>query len=144
MINRAAVLSLTRDRGIQPGMNRLLAGLVRLVRTAYRLRTDLALENIALRQQLSVLKADKPRPKLTSFDQAFWILLRRAWPRWSEALIIVKPETVVRWHRAGFRLYWRRKSCNGKPGRPRVDSEFHQLIRRMASENPNWGAPRIH
>ena len=97
-----------------------------------------------LREQLSVLKIVRPRPKLTPFDRAFWLMLRQVWPHWSETLIIVKPETVVRWHRAGFKTYWRWKSRRRKPGRPRVDREVRTLIRRMASENPTWGAPRVH
>jgi transposase InsO family protein len=122
----------------------MLAGTIRLIRAAIRSRSDLVIENIALRQQLAVFKAEKPRPRLTSLDRAFWVLLRRVWRNWSEALIIVKPETVVGWHRDGFRLYWRWKSRNGKPGRPRIDSEVRQLIRRMSSANPTWGSPRIH
>jgi hypothetical protein len=74
----------------------------------------------------------------------FWILLRRLWPAWSNVLIIVKPETVVAWHRAGFRLFWRLRSRRKKVGRPTVDGEVRALIRRRVEENPTWGAPRIH
>jgi putative transposase len=125
-------------------MKRLPSTILAGLRAVFRSRADLVVQNLALRQQLAVLKATRPRPKLTPLDRAFWVLLRRAWPRWSDALIVVKPETVTRWHRAGFRLYWRWKSRNGKPGRPRIDPEVRQLIRRMASENPTWGTPRIH
>jgi len=73
----------------------------------FRSRHDLALEIIALRQQVVVLKRKNPRPRLSQWDRLFWVGLRRFWSRWAEALIVVKPETVVSWHRAGFRLYWR-------------------------------------
>jgi putative transposase len=108
-----------------------------------RSRHDLALEIVALRQQLGVLKRKNPRPQLSQWDRLFWLVLRRFWSRWAEALIIVKPETVLSWHRAGFRLYWRLLSRR-RPGRPRITSGLCALIRRMASENPLWGAPRIH
>lgn len=125
-------------------MKRLLSAIISASRAAFRSRSDLVIENLALRQQLAVLKAKKPRPRLTPLDRAFWVLVRRTWARWSEALIIVKPETVVGWHAAGFRLYWRWKSRKRRPGRPRVDAEVRKLIRRMATENLGWGAPHIH
>ncbi len=107
-------------------------------------RSELVLENLALRQQLSVLKSENPRPKISRFDRIFWVWLRRLWPRWKNALIIVQPETVVVWHRKGFKLYWNAISKKGKRrGRPRKDMEIRDLIRRMASEN-TWRAPRIH
>jgi putative transposase len=92
---------------------------------------------------VAVLKRKRPRPRLNRLDRLFWTTLRQLWPRWSNALVIVKPETVVRWHRAGFRLYWRWRSrrCGG---RPRVSEEIRILIRRMAGENADWGAPKIH
>jgi putative transposase len=79
---------------------------------------------------------------LTSLDRGFWVLLRQLWPRWREALVVVQPETVVRWHRNGFRLYWRFRSRR-QLGRPRIPKEVRELIRRMALENP-WGARKIH
>src|SRR5262249_10603216 len=109
----------------------------------FRSRHDLGLELVALRQQLGVLKRKNARPRLGQWDRLFWVALRRFWSRWAEALIVVKPKTVVSWHRAGFRLYWRFLSCRG-PGQPRITSELRQLIQRMANENPLWGAPRIH
>jgi transposase InsO family protein len=96
-----------------------------------------------LRQQLAILKRKTKRPKLTKADRAFWVGLSRLWPDWRSALIVVKPETVIGWHRKGFRLYWTWKSRN-RSGRPRIDAEIRTLIRRMARENPTWGAPRIH
>ena len=77
-------------------------------------------------------------------DRLFWVVLSRLWSGWRDILVIVKPETVIGWHRKGFRRFWTRKSRRGKPGRPPVSSEFRGLIRRMSRENPLWGAPRIH
>src|SRR6266852_5306679 len=94
----------------------LLAALA-AVRVLVRSRSDTALEVLALRQQVAVLKRQRPRPTLTRLDRFFWTSLRHLWPRWSDVLLIVKPETVVRWHRAGFRLYWRRRMrTGGRPG----------------------------
>ena len=109
----------------------------------FRSRHDLGFELVALRQQVGVLKRKNPRPRLGRWDRLFWITLRRLWPRWTDVLVVVKPETVVGWHRAGFRLYWRFLSRRA-PGGPGVPSEISQLIQRMARENPIWGAPRIH
>jgi putative transposase len=104
-------------------------------------RLCLAAENLALRQQLATLLRSTPRPHLRWFDRAFWVTLSRLWSKWRSALVIVRPETVVRWHRQGFRYYWRWKS--GKPGRPKIDPAIRRLIRRLALENPLWGVPRI-
>ncbi len=117
---------------------------LRALRLVFRSRSELVLENIALKQQVDALKQKRPRPQLDDADRAFWVATRTAWNGWAERLVIVKPETVVKWHRERFRRYWaeisRHKPC---PGRPRVDREIRELIRRMALEN-NWGAPRIH
>ena len=107
-------------------------------------RHRLALEVVALRQQLAVWKRKQPRPKLQRLDRLFWITLCRLWMDWRKALLIVKPETVVSWHRAGFRLFWRWRSRSRSCGRPRVEEEIWLLIRSMRKENPSWGAPRIH
>ena len=123
---------------------RAMALLVQTVRVLFRSRADLALENLALRQQVAVLKQKRSRPPLTPLDRAFWVALREDWSRWAQALIIVQPETVVRWHRRGFQLHWRHKSQPRGPGRPRTDREIRELIRQMASENVGWGAPKIH
>ncbi len=118
---------------------------LRFLRLITQSREELILENLALRQQLVVLKQKHPRPQLSWRDRIFWVCLRLLWSKWSEALMIVKPETVVSWHRQGFRLYWRWKSSSGrKRGRPLTTSEIRELIGRMARENPTWGAPRIH
>jgi len=114
------------------------------VRALFVSRHKLALEAAALRQQLAVFKRKQSRPKLRRLDRLFWIALRSVWPCWTEALIMVKPETVVSWHRAGFRLFWRWRSRSRHPGRPKISGEIRQLIRRMKVDNPGWGAPRIH
>jgi putative transposase len=119
-----------------------LALLVAL-RVFFRTRRDSALEILALRQQVAVLKGKRSRPSLNSIDRLFWTTLRRIWPRWADVLIIVKPETVVGWHRAGFRLYWRWR-FRPRGGRPKITEEVRGLIRRLAKENPDWGAPKIH
>ena len=90
-----------------------------------------------------MLKRQRPRPPLDSGDRLFWTTLRRFWSRWTDVLLIVKPETVVGWHRAGFRLYWRWR-CRPRGGRPRITQELRDLIGRLAQENADWGAPKIH
>jgi transposase InsO family protein len=112
---------------------------------AFRAREELVLENLALRQQLLALHAKRPRPRLSSLDKLFWITLRRAWSGWKRSLVLVTPETVVRWHRAGFRLYWSWLSRTRRTaGRKSLSREVRDLIFRMVAENPTWGAPRIH
>ena len=106
--------------------------------------SDLALENLALRQQLAVMKRSIKRPQLRSRDRLFWVLLSRFWSNWQQTLIIVKPDTVVHWHKKGFKLFWRFKSRRKRPGRPPVSPEIRDLILKMAKANPLWGAPRIH
>jgi putative transposase len=109
-----------------------------------RRRASLQIEVLALRHQLNVLRRSAKRPKLSASDRFFWAFLAATWRSWRSALIIVKPETVIGWHRKGFCLYWKWKSRHGRRGRPRVAVETRQLIRRMSRENPLWGAPRIH
>ena len=106
-------------------------------------RAAAAVENLALRQQVAVFKQSVKRPKLRPRDRVFWVVLSRLWPNWRSALAIVQPETVIKWHRKGFRLYWKWKSRRGKPGRPAHRTKIRDLIRRMSRENPTWGAPRI-
>ena len=110
----------------------------------FRSRASMGLEILALRHQLSVLqrRASK-RPALRTSDRLFWVLLSRVWSQWPSALLIVKPETVIAWHRKGFRLYWTWKS-KARPGRPNVSREVRELIRKMSTSNSLWGAPRIH
>ena len=112
---------------------------------SFHAHRDLLLENLALRQQLVALKGRRPLFRLTVADKWFWVMLRRLWPGWRRALILVRPETVVRWHRAGFRRYWKWRSRHqSAAGRRGVGKELCQLIFRMVAENPTWGAPRIH
>lgn len=112
---------------------------------AFRDRADLVAENLALRQQLAALDHRRKRPRLRPIDRAFWAFLYRCWPRWRELLVIVKPATVIAWHRKGFKLLWRWKSRRRRrPGRPRIDPEIRRLVVEMASTNVGWGAPRIH
>jgi putative transposase len=124
-------------------MMRWLAIALGTLRSAVRTHRELALENLALRQQLTVWKAREPRPRLTEMDRLFWVFLARVWTKWRHSLHVVRPETVVRWHRQGFRRYWAWKSRR-RSGRPMVSTELRDLIRRMSAANPLWGAPRIH
>jgi putative transposase len=110
----------------------------------FRRRGSLVLENLVLRQQVSVLKRKKRRPRLTGMDRWFWVAVSRMRSGWKASLPVVKPETVVEWHRRGFRLYWRCKSKAKQIGRTPISKDLQQLVFRMASENPTWGAPRIH
>jgi putative transposase len=124
-------------------MVRWLGILVRALRSTLRTQRELALENLALRQQVAVLKARQPRPQLTATDRLFWVVLSTLWRNWRSSLLVVRPETVVRWHRRGFRHYWAWKSRRRR-GRPIISSDLRELIRRMSHANPLWGAPRIH
>ena len=122
----------------------LIALLLQALQTACRSKGELVLENLALRQQVTALKQKHPQPHLHDNDRVFWLALRRGWARWADLLVIVKPETVVDWHRRRFRRHWTKISRRGRrPGRRPIDAETRDLIRRMAAEN-NWGAPRIH
>jgi len=124
-------------------MLNLLCILLVTARSSLRSRRELALENLALRQQLAVIGRRAKRPKLSTIDRAFWVALARLWSDWRTALTIVKPATVIGWHRKGFALYWTRKSRK-RAGRPRVDAQIRALIRQMAADNVGRGAPRIH
>lgn len=126
-------------------MARLLRLLQALISNSFRSRRDLLLENLALRQQLVVLAAKRPRPRMTASDRMFWVLLKQFWSCWKRPLILVQPETVVRWHKAGFRWYWAWRSRRRRPvGRRPTSKELCALIFKMVAENPSWGAPRIH
>jgi hypothetical protein len=125
----------------------MLALLIRLLitlRSWFTRRTRLEAENLILRQQLAVLRRrSAARVRLWNIDRLLLVWLYRLYPSLLDAIIIVQPETVIRWHRRGFRAYWHWKSRH-VGGRPRIDSEIRALIRRMSRENPLWGAPRIH
>jgi putative transposase len=122
---------------------RFILALLAAILVFFRSRHDTALEILALRQQVAVLKRKRPRPPLNPWDRLFWATLRQVWSRWADVLLIVKPETVVGWHRAGFRLFWRWRS-QARGGRPKTSAEIRALIRQLAQENSTWGAPRIH
>src|ERR1700727_2458015 len=122
----------------------LLCFVLTVLASPFKSKLRLEAENAGLRHQLNVLRGRLPgRVRLTNQDRWFLILLYRWFPSILQVLTIIRPETLVRWHRAGFRCYWRWKS---RPlgGRPRIDTELRALIRRMSMENPLWGAPRIH
>ena len=114
-----------------------------LLRALFVGRQRLALENLALRQQVAVLKHHIPHPQLRDRDRRFWLLMRRVNASWRESLLLVKPETVIRWHRKGWRWYWRRKSRSRRPGRPAIGWPLVKLIQRLSRENPLWGPKRI-
>jgi transposase InsO family protein len=122
-----------------------LAAVLAALCSVVRSRADLQLENLALRHQINVLRRSaRKRPQLTSRDRFFWACLSGLWRDWRSTLVIVKPETVVAWHRKGFRMFWTWKARHGQPGRPGIARETRDLIRKMCRENPGWGAPRIH
>jgi putative transposase len=141
--------SLIRGSSWRPTFGPYPLSMFRLVRLAFgtlgaflRSRTVLVAENVALRHQLGVLLRSKPAQlPLTSWDRALWAFVIHRFPGWRQNLVIVRPETVIAWHRQAFRLFWKRKS---EAGRPRVLAEVRRLIRQMATDNPTWGAPRIH
>src|SRR5260370_12614496 len=127
------------------GMIIILSALVSLLSFRFRGRASLELELIALRHQVTVLRRQRPgRPKLFRADRLLWVWLYRIWPQALHVMVLVKPATVLQWHRKGFRLYWRWKSGSGHPGRPKTPRETRDLIRKMSIANPLWGAPRIH
>ena len=122
-----------------------LMTLLAALRAIFRSRAALELENLALRHQIGVLqRSTTKRPKLTAGDRMLWVFLSRIWRDWRSALAMVQPETVVAWHRTGFRLFWTWKVRRGQPGRPLISREVRDLIRTMCRENTGWGAPRIH
>src|SRR6266481_1025566 len=122
------------------------SGAVSVARSEPRTRTALLLESIALRHQIAVLERSRTsRPCFRRIDRLFWILLSRWWAQWRESLLIVQPETVLRWRRSDWLALWRyRSSGRWRGGRPRVSGEVRNLIRQMSRENFLWGAPRIH
>ena len=121
----------------------MLEGL-RLAARKLDLVTYLTAENLALRQQLLVLKRNQKRSQIKKRDRLFWVAIFRIWSGWRDALVIVNPDTVVRWHRQGFKLYWRRKCRGGTRGRPPLDPTVKALVFKIADANPTWGAPKIH
>ena len=124
-------------------METLISTLIVLLRAAFLTRTGLALENAALRQQLTLYQRNQKRPRIRAGDRVFWVLLRRLWSGWDRALLIVKPETVISWHRQGFKLIWRRRCRGRRAGRPRIPRQHRLFIRRMSADHPEWGEDRI-
>ena len=122
----------------------LLLRLLRLLPLLCGAHRHVALENLALRHQLAVYKRTLTRPKVRKSDRLFWVALSRVWADWRQALVIVSPNTVLRWQRRRFREYWARLSARPAAGRPRVNRQIRALVVRMAQANPLWGAPRIH
>src|SRR5918992_4271752 len=122
----------------------LLLDLLRVLPFLFGGHRQFALENLALRQQLAIYKRTVTRPPLRTTDRLFWIGLARVWAGWRRPLVIVTPNTVLRWQRRRFREYWMRLSGRPNGGRPPVNAEIKALIARMAAANPLWGAPRIH
>jgi putative transposase len=118
----------------------LLVAILGAARAAFRTRASLIAEDLALRQQLAILRAGR-RPRLRPVDRAFWVVLSRVWSRWVDVLVIVKPATVVAWHRRGFARFWAYKSR--RTGRPPLAGEVVALIARMSQENPTWSRRRI-
>src|SRR5213596_2261220 len=122
----------------------LLLRLLRLLPLFCCAHRHLALENLALRHQLAVYKKTVARPKVCRSDRLFWVALSRVWAGWRQALVIVSPNTVLRWQRRRFCEHWTKLSARPIAGRPPVNAEIKALVTRMAAANPLWGAPRIH
>jgi hypothetical protein len=124
-------------------MIEFLALLVAVSLAVVRSRADLIAENLLLRQQLAVLSRPTRKPvRLRARDKLFWILVRLVRHDWRQHLVLVRPETVVGWHRRGWKLFWRCRS-RARFGRPRLSPEVRKLIAQMAAENPRWGSERI-
>jgi len=110
----------------------------------FKSRRRLEVENLYLRHQLNILlRKAPPRLRLRGVDRAFMVWMTRLWPGLLSLSRVVRPDTILRWHRAGFRAYWRWKS-RGRSGRPQISGELRELIRQMSRQNRLWGAPRIH
>ena len=128
-------------------MYRILIKLLKIslliFQTLFKSKSDLLLENLALRQQLSTFLIKKSKPQLTDLDRSFWVALKQVFRKWMDSLIIVKPKTVIDWQNRRFKKHWTKISSRKKPGRKRIKKEIRDLIYRMAGEN-NWGAPRIY
>ncbi len=124
-------------------MRAVLVALVFSLVSVLRSRVSLHLEVLAVRHQLAVLQAVGQRPRLQPADRILWVWLSRAWAGWQDALVLVKPRTVISWQRKRFRDHWRRLSGRGRPGRPAIAQEIRDLIRKMSESNPSWGSPRI-
>jgi putative transposase len=118
--------------------------LIKFIQIIRKSKSELIIENLALRQQLAIYQTKKTKPKFTDLDRSFWIALKQSWSKWMDSLIIVKPETVIDWQKRRFKKHWTKISTqNKRPGRKRINKEIRDLIFQMAGEN-HWGAPRIY
>src|SRR6266702_1921706 len=124
-------------------MSPVFVALLALLASTFQTRAAQQAEIAALRHQIAVLQRSSPRLRLKQADRLFWILLSRLWPGWRRCVYIVKPDTVIGWHRTAFARYWTWKSRR-RPGRPAVAATIRELIQRMSRANSLWGAPRIH
>jgi putative transposase len=119
----------------------LLEAIAGALFAALRPRLSLIAENLVLRQQLAILRRSTPRPRLRRIDRAFWVVVSHIWSRWADALVIVRPATVIAWHRRGFARFW---ACKSRPvGRPPLAPELVSLIKQMSRDNPLWNRRRI-
>ena len=121
----------------------LLRTLASLLRDLLRSRLSMQIEILALRHQLGVYQRTAKGPPIRAADRILWSWLSRHWSRWREVLVFLQPETVIAWRQRVFREHWTRLSRRRRPGRPTVPREVRDLIRRMSTANPLWGAPRI-
>ena len=124
-------------------MSNSISQFFRFIVAMFKTRAGIQAENIALRHQLCVLQRSVKRPKIRPADRVLWSILSRYWSNWKEALIFVKPDTVIRWQRRRLREHWTRLSKNGKPGRSAIPKEIKELIRTLSRMNPTWGSPHI-
>ena len=124
-------------------MSSITIQLLQIIASVFKTRLALQMENFVLRHQLCVLHRSVKRPKVRPADRVLWTLLARHWPEWKDALLFVKPDTVIRWQRKRFKAHWARLSRRKKPGRPPVSPEVRELIRAMSTLNPTWGSPHI-
>ena len=142
-VQKSAGTTLRAERHDVRAMLEYLLLLLSLIRAAVRDREALVAENLLLRQQLAVLtRPTRKRPRLRARDKLFWVVVRALRGDWRRHLLVVRPESVIRWHRQGWRLFWRWRS-RGPIGRPRLSAEVRELIATMARDNPRWGSERI-
>ncbi|MCF6284855.1 MAG: integrase core domain-containing protein [Candidatus Hydrogenedentes bacterium] len=116
---------------------------IAILTSCFKSRASLQAENVALRHQLCVFQRSVRRAKVRPADRILWSFLSRVWPGWKDALLFVKPETVIGWQCKRFKKHWAQLSKNGKPGRPAISKEVQELIRTMSRMNPTWGSPHI-
>src|SRR5271169_1698920 len=138
------IRNVRQNRTSSRSMLTILRMLLIFVACLFKSRSRLEAENLFLRHQLNIaLRRARPRLRLRGGDRVLLVWMVRLWPSLLGMAKVVQPETILRWHRSGFKAFWRWKSRN-RAGRPKVDRELRDLIRRMGRENPLWGAPRIH